>query len=139
MKGDYRHGATICHEGVTLLRQARTQPDSVWFKLNSSLGEMYKKQNNQDSCYLYFSRANAILQQHPELESRIAEYVIYHYNNQGMMYVRNNAYTEGLGYLIKALSVTEKQDASQEDIALLQNNLGGLYERLGQFQKAFSF
>ncbi|GAB3504460.1 CHAT domain-containing protein [Spirosoma knui] len=137
MQDDYRRGAAICHEGAALLRRARTQPDSVWFKLNSSLGEMYKKLNKPDSCYLYFSRANTILQQHPELESRIAEYVIYHYNNQGMMYIRNNAYTEGLGYLSKALSITKKQGGSKEDVAILQNNLGGLYERLGQFQKAF--
>lgn len=136
MRGEFRRGATLCHEGVTLLQRAATQPDSVWFKLNSSLGEMYKKLNDQDSCYLYFSRANALLQQHPELENRIPDYVIYHYNNQGMMYVRAGGYTEGLSYLTKALAIAEKKATSKEDIAILQNNLGELYEGLGLFKKA---
>ena len=136
MQGDYRRGATICQAGVALLTGAATKPDSVWFKLNSSLGEMYKKLNSQDSCYLYFSRANAILQKHPELESRIPEYVIYHYNNQGMMYVRDGGYTEGLSYLTKALFIAEKHAASKEDVAILQNNLGEIYEQLGLFGKA---
>lgn len=138
MQGDYRRGASLCLEGVALLKQATTQPDSVWFKLNSSLGEMYKKLNKQDSCYLYFSRANNLLRRHPELESRIADYVIYHYNNQGMMYVREGGYTEGLSYLTKAISVAEKHTTSNEDIAILQNNLGELYEGLGQFEKALA-
>ncbi len=138
MQGDYRRGAVLCQEGVMLLKGATTQPDSVWFKLTSSLGEMYKKLNSQDSCYLYFSRANTLLQKHPELENRIPAYVIYHYNNQGMMYVRDGGYTEGLSYLTKALSIAEKHTASKEDIAILQNNLGELYERLGNMNKAIA-
>ncbi|WP_461107536.1 CHAT domain-containing protein [Spirosoma koreense] len=135
MRGQYRQGAAICHQGTELLRQAATQPDSVQFKLHSSLGEMYKKLNLQDSCYLYFSRANAILQQHPELEQRISGYVIYHYNNQGMMYVRAGGYNEGLSYLTKALSIAEHYTTSKEDIAILQNNLGEVYGQLGLFGK----
>ncbi|MCX6214616.1 CHAT domain-containing tetratricopeptide repeat protein [Spirosoma sp.] len=138
MQGKYRLGANICQEGVALLKRAPAQPDSMKFKLNSSLGEMYKKLNSQDSCYLYFSQANTILQKHPELESRIADYVIYHYNNQGMMYVRAGGYNEGLSYLTKALSIAEKQATPQENIAILQNNLGEVYEQLGLFDKALA-
>lgn len=138
MQGNYQRGAKLCYEGILLLKQAPSQPDSVWFKLNSSLGEMYKKLNKQDSCYLYFSRANIILQKHPELENRIANYVIYHYNNQGMMYVRAGGFSEGFSYLTKAIAIAEKYTKSKEDLAILQNNLGELHEKLGEFDKALS-
>ncbi|MGV3560266.1 CHAT domain-containing protein [Larkinella arboricola] len=136
VQGNFRRGASICQEGLALIQQAAIQPDSVKFKIYSSLGEMYKKLGNQDSCYLYFSQANAMLQRQPELENRISDYVIYHYNNQGMMYVRSGGYKEGLGYLNKALLIAERHTTSQADIAIIYNNLGGLYEKLGEFKKA---
>lgn len=136
IQGNYQLGAQVCQEGLKLIQKATIPSDSVRFKLYSSLGEMYKKLNKQDSCYLYFSLANKLLREHTELENRVSDYVIYHYNNQGMMYVRAGGYTEGLGYLNKALLVAERHTASLADMAILYNNIGGLHEKLGDFKKA---
>lgn len=138
MQGDFRKGASVCLEGLQLLKKSPVALDSVRFKLCSSLGEMYKKLNLKDSCYLYFSEANATLRRNPVLEAQIPDYVIYHYNNQGMMYVRSGSYSEGLGYLTKALSMAEKYRPHSEDIGILRNNLGQVYEGLGVFDKGLA-
>jgi CHAT domain-containing protein len=133
--GDYGQAATLCYRGLSHLKGVPDAPDSVLFKLYSSLGEMYTKLGNRDSCAWFFDQGNRMVERNAALQKQIPAYVLYHFNNQGLMHVRTGNYSSGIVFLRRALLIAGDVGYAH-DAAVVRNNLALLYEQRGEYPEA---
>lgn len=132
--GHYLKAKDVCHLALSTLGSTQAPADSVRFKLYSSLGEMYHKLGNRDSCAWFFDQGNQLFDRLPSLQSQIPAYVLYHYNNQGLMCVRMGNYSQGVVFLNKALSIAQEM-GDQREASIVRNNLALLHEQRGNFEE----
>ncbi|WP_255066603.1 CHAT domain-containing protein [Lacihabitans sp. LS3-19] len=132
---DYKAALSYCKRGFSILKNARTKPDSIVFKLYSSTGTMYKNLFQLDSTLANYENANQLILKHPKLEAEIPEYVLHHYNSYGKWLISYGENKRGLLFLDKAKFVAKKYKYF-EDADIINTNIGTLYNRLGEYEKA---
>ncbi|WP_232074135.1 CHAT domain-containing protein [Spirosoma aureum] len=137
MKNHTRKATDRCLLGLRYINPLKTAPDSVRFKLFSSLGTYYIALYRNDSALYYFHKANALLAQNPRIEAQIALYVLYHFNNQGSWFFKMGNYTRSLSYLAKSRELAIKYNLSEE-ISYIESNLAGCYSAMGVVKEALA-
>lgn len=137
MDEQYRRAINRCFDGLTVLRKATTPPDSVSFKLYSSLGTIYKNIYERDSAILYYRKADSVLAHRPEIEKQIPSYILYHFNNQGNWYFKSGNTSKSLIYLNKAFELAKRR-GSEEDLAFIESNMAGRYDYMGDYSQALT-
>jgi CHAT domain-containing protein len=135
MKNHTRKATDRCLLGLRYINPLKTAPDSVRFKLFSSLGTYYKALYRKDSALFYFRKADALLAHNPRIEAEIPLYVLYHFNNQGSWFFKMGNYSRSLSYLAQAKKVAEKNNLFS-DIASIESNLGECYDAMSSFNEA---
>lgn len=135
LKGNYEKAKQICRQGMALIKESSPVPDSILYKLNSSLGEMYHNLYQYDSAHYYFQQSLSIYQNHPSVASQIPDYVVFGLNNQAMLNLAENNYKQAGLFLEKAIEV-QKQGDDKEYLAVLMNNFGGYLDKTGSYEKA---
>ena len=136
-KNDTRKAIDWCLVGLRYLRPLKVAPDSVRFKLFSGLGTYYKAVYRTDSALLYFRQADQLLVRHPDIETQIPLYVLYHFNNQGNWFLKMGNYSRSLSYLAQARKLAEKA-GEQEDLSNIESNRAGCYEKMGELDEALT-
>lgn len=137
MKNHTRQATDRCLLGLRYINKLKTAPDSLRFKLFSSLGTYYKALYRKDSALVYFRKADALLVHNPSVEQQIPLYVLYHFNNQGNWFLKMGNYSKSLSYLAKAREVALTRDLT-EDIASIESNLGECYDAMSDINKALA-
>lgn len=135
MKGHNRVATNRCLLGQRHLRTVTNPPDSVAFKLFSSLGTFYKAMYQSDSARLCFRAADELLSRNPRIEQQIPLYVLHHYNNQGNWFLKTGNYTRSLSFLTKARRIAE-QFGTSEDLTYIESNLAGCYDAMENYPEA---
>ncbi|WP_232541000.1 CHAT domain-containing protein [Spirosoma endbachense] len=135
MKNHTRKATDRCLLGLRYLNPLKTAPDSIRFKLFSSLGTYYKALYRKDSALFYFRKADALLAQNPHIEQQIPLYVLYHFNNQANWFFKVGNYTRGIVCLTKAEEISNKY-GSPKEMAYVESNLAGCYDAMGNFNEA---
>jgi len=133
-ESNYMTATSYCFQGLKMLKP--TSADSLFFKVYSSLGEMYNRRYMSDSTIYFFGKANILVENHPKLIQQIPDYVLYSYNNQSQFHFFNDDYVQGIALLNKAFQIAEVTQ-KVEDAAILSNNLAKYYEILGKYPQAF--
>lgn len=135
MKSQTRQAADRCLVGLRFINGLPSAPDSVRFKLYSSLGTYYKALYRKDSAFVYFRKADALLTHNPAIEQQIPLYVLYHFNNQGNWFFGMGNYSKSLSYLAKA-----REEAITRgfipDVTYIESNLAGCYDAIGNSDEA---
>lgn len=129
LNGQFQEGIHLCKSGILLYNKSVTKPDSILFKLYSSLGEFYKKINQISNASYYFEEGNSMLQSKKELEKQIPEYVAFHLSNQALMYYDRGDFTKSIHFSNKGLRLA----GDNESKAIILNNIGLYYQGLGDF------
>lgn len=134
----YRAATTRCWVGIAHLRKAAQPPDSLWFKLYSSLGTMYQNSYLRDSALYHYGQADALFARSPAIVRQIPDYVLYHYNNQGRWYADNGNYARAVVYFLQSRKVAFTQNRASER-PFIDGNLAICYYFLGNHKEAFSY
>ncbi|WP_254410979.1 CHAT domain-containing protein [Dyadobacter diqingensis] len=135
LNGNYREGIALCHQGMQLLKKVAQPADSSVFKLNASLGELYRQLQYIDSAAFYFDTADRLLNKNPKLTDQITEYVIYHFSNQSMLHELVGRFSLSEKLAVKALHLTQDYHLP-DDEAIIRNVLAGQLEKTGKFAQA---
>ncbi len=106
--------------------------DSFMFQPCLYAGNIYYTLNNLDSAGFYYSKAENIISNKPDLNE--AERL---YNKYGVLYYETGDYTKSITYFEKALSIVKnKNPLNAFFIVNYQNNLASAYLKSGDYQKA---
>jgi CHAT domain-containing protein len=135
LNGHYREGTVLCLKGIDLLNRVAQPADSSLFKLNASLGELYRQQEYVDSSAFYFAKADRLLNDNSALPDQIPEYVIYHFSNQSMLHELIGRFSLSETLALKALQLTQHYHLP-DDEAIVRNVVAGQYERVGKYLPA---
>lgn len=127
-----------CREGIALLEKSREQPDSLYFKLYSSLGTMFHNKTMADSSTYYFLLSDKLLKDNALLPDEIPEYVLHHYLNQGRSVWRKHRYYDSVEYFEKALTLSRKKKMNSE-LFYIYSSLAEVYDLLNQHDKALEW
>jgi CHAT domain-containing protein len=135
LNGNYREGTVQCLQAMRLLKTISQPADSSLFKVNASLGELYRQLQYVDSSAFYFSAADQLLVRNPAIADQIPEYVIYHFSNQSMLHELVGRFSLSEKLALRALDLTQDYHLP-DDEAIIRNVLAGQLERTGQFARA---
>ena len=135
LNGQFRQATNRCWVGVAHLRNAKQMPDSLWFKLHSSLGTMYKNLHLRDSALYHYGQADAVLARSPAVEGQIPDYVSSHYGNQGIWYQKMGNYNRYIAYLNQARAVALRHSRTNE-LPYIDADLAFSYDFLGKKKEA---
>ncbi|SEI49847.1 CHAT domain-containing protein [Dyadobacter sp. SG02] len=135
---EYEISLRYCREGIAYLKASRTPPDSIYFKIYSSLGTMHNSLNHPDSSSYYFMAADRVIEKEPALESQIPSYILHHYLHQGRSFWALHRYHHSISYFLKAQKLSEKFHLDSER-DYIQSSLAETYDLLGQHEKALIF
>lgn len=126
-----------CYEGLALLSKIdqESKPDSIYFKLYSSLGTMYHALARTDSSTYYFLLSDQLIEDNTELADQIPEYVLHHYLNQGISVWRKHRYYDSITYFEKAMGLARRKKMTSE-LGYIYSNLAEVYSLLNQHEKA---
>lgn len=137
-EADYQTSLRYCWSSKNFLNNSKTKPDTVLFKINTSLGTMYKNINRKDSAYYYFGLADKLLEKNKKIVLIIPEYVQSHYNIQGRWLNSMGEFKNGTILIEKAFEIAKKNGlVEDENIAL--TNLSAVYQTLGMYDKALKY
>lgn len=134
IEGHFANGATLCRSGLNFMTKSTNKPDSTYFKLYSSLGEMYKKLNRNDSSIYFFELGNILIAKKKFLEKQIPDYVAFHFSNQAIMYYSHGDYQKAINFTEKGLTLVN----TPRERAIILNNIANYYEKLGDVNKAYN-
>lgn len=137
-EGNYAAALQNCRSGMRHLEKQKNAPDSIYFKLYSSLGTMHNALENRDSAYFYFQWADAVLERSPVVEKDIPLYVLHHYLHQGRSFWALHRYHQSISYFIRASRISEKYGLTDE-LDYIESSLAEVYDLLGQHRKALSY
>lgn len=128
-----------CYQGLALLKQhSNNPPDSLRFKLYSSLGMMFKVLEAPDSSFHYFQKAQKVLDDSLSVENQIPAYVIHHYNNQAQLYFDKHRYQQSMVYLQKARGLIEKYGLPDE-LLYVDSSIAECYDLLNDHTLALHY
>ncbi len=137
-EADYQTSLRYCWSAKNFLDNSKIKPDTVLFKINSSLGTMYKNINRKDSAYYYFGLADKLLGKNKKIVLTIPEYVQSHYNIEGRWLNSMGEFKSGTLLIEKAFEIAKKNNLLEdENIAL--TNLSAVYQTLGMYGKALKY
>ena len=126
-----------CYRGLHLLGSVEVgnRPDSLYFKLYSSLGTMYHSLANTDSSAHYFHLSDKLIAKNENLSDQIPEYVLHHYLNQGISLWSKHRYYESISYFERAMELSRRKNMISE-LSYVYNSLAVVYDLLNQHEKA---
>lgn len=127
-----------CWQADSFFKKSSSKPDTILFKINSSLGTMYKNINRKDSAYHYFALADKVLSQNKTIAQIIPDYVQSHYNIQGRWLNSLGEFKSGTVLIEKAVEMARKHFLVEEEIIAL-TNLAATYQTLGIYDKALHY
>lgn len=127
-----------CRKGIAILNKTASKPDSVYFKLYSSLGTMFHSKTQSDSSTYYFLLSDQLLNDNKKLANEIPEYVLHHYLNQGRAVWRKYRYYDSIEYFQKALDLSKRENMHSE-LFYIYSGLAEVYDLLGQHGDALSW
>lgn len=131
--GLYDQALRYCYRGLAHTKNRASVPDSIFFKLYSSLGTMYNEMEHRDSSYFYFQSADAVLDRTPIVENQIPIYVLHHYLHQGRAFWKFHRYHQSIIYFSKAKSLCQNHKLTN-DLQYVESSLAEVYDLLGQPQ-----
>ncbi|MEA5404389.1 CHAT domain-containing tetratricopeptide repeat protein [Arcicella sp. DC2W] len=133
-----QHEASIKvgREILRLLPNINKSNEKCIFKAYLNLATNYFMLYKSDSTDYFFSKANNLLRQSPNLTAEIPNYVANHWDHQGMFYARKANYTQAVHYIQKGLLVCKEYHLNQYELPFL-NNLANTYDWMGDYQNAF--
>ena len=137
-EGHYTAALQNCRMGMRHLQKQSDAPDSLYFKLYTSLGTMHNALEHRDSAYFYFQWADAVLERSPAVEKDIPLYVLHHYLHQGRSFWALHRYYQSISYFTKASRISEKYGLTDE-LDYIESSLAEVYDLLGQHRKALSY
>lgn len=135
LNGNYREGIGQCLQAMRLLKKISQPADSSLFKVNASLGELYRQVQYVDSSAFYFNAADQLLVRNSAIADQVPEYVIYHFSNQSMLHELVGRFSLSEKLALRALDMT-KDHHLPDDESIIRNVLAGQLERTGQFARA---
>lgn len=138
MKKEPQRAIAYCHQGLSLLQSQPDVPDSLRFKLFSSLGVIFKVCQVFDSSVYYFQKAQAFLDKKPTIEKEIPDYIIHHYNNYGQLYLDKYRYNQALVYLQEARRLIA-QYHRDGDLPYVESSLAECYHFLKDYAEALRY
>lgn len=138
VRGDIRKAANRSLIGLQYIDREKLAPDSIRFKLYSSLGLYYQSLFRKDSSLYFYQGADALLIHNPEIEEQIPLYVLYHFNNQGIRYFKMGNYKKARKYLLNALRNANAQKLTHE-VFYIVKNLSSCNEAMGRYDDALRY
>ncbi len=127
-----------CREGISILGSSSQKPDSLYFKLYSSLGTMFHNKAMADSSTYYFLLSDRLLKENTKLEDEIPEYVLHHYLNQGRSVWRKHRFYDSIEYFENALALSRREKMPSE-LFYIYASLAEVYDLLQQHEKALEW
>lgn len=127
-----------CRKGISILAGSSQKPDSLYFKLYSSLGTMFHNKAMGDSSTYYFLLSDKLLKENAHLEDEIPEYVLHHYLNQGRSVWRKHRFYDSIEYFENALALSRKRKMSSE-LSYIYASLAEVYDLLKQHKEALGW
>ena len=137
-EGQYKTALRYCRKGLGHIQKHASAPDSLFFKLYSSLGTMQSALHQRDSAYFYFERADAVLDKNPAVEQDIPLYVLHHYLHQGRAFWALHRYYQSITYFIKAKRLSERFRLPDE-LDYIESSLAEGYDLLGKHRDALKY
>lgn len=127
-----------CRKGISILDKSPQKPDSLYFKLYSSLGTMFHNKAMADSSTYYFLLSDKLLKENTGLSDEIPEYVLHHYLNQGRSVWRKHRFYDSVEYFENALALSRKKKMFSE-LSYIYASLAEVYDLLKQHDKALEW
>ncbi|MFN4144976.1 MAG: CHAT domain-containing protein [Runella sp.] len=138
MKSSPQRAVNYCQRGLSLLKSHPQAPDSLRFKLYSSLGILHKEQKILDSSAYYFQKAQILLDQTPATATQIPDYVIHHYNNYGQFWLGQYRYRQALTNLQKAYQLI-KQYHREGELPYIESSLAHCYGLMQDYSASLRY
>jgi CHAT domain-containing protein len=126
-----------CQKGLDILKSSSVRPDSLYFKLYSSLGTMFHRKAQSDSSTYYFLLSDKLLENNA-LSDEIPEYVLHHYLNQGRAVWRKYRYYDSISYFEKALELSKREKMNSE-LFYIYSSLAEVHDLLNRHEKALEW
>lgn len=136
--GYYKTSLRYCQLGLRHIQKRNNVPDSLYFKIYSSIGTMHGALQNRDSAYYYFQWADQVLDRSPTVEKDIPLYVLHHYLHQGRAFWSLHRYHQSIAYFAKAGRLSEKYHLGDE-LDYIESSLAEGYDLLGQHAEALRY
>lgn len=127
-----------CRRGISILDGSAQKPDSLYFKLYSSLGTMFHNKALADSSTYYFLLSDKLLKENTRLADEIPEYVLHHYLNQGRSVWRKHRFYDSVEYFENALELSKRKNMFSE-LSYIYASLAEVYDLLKQHDKALEW
>lgn len=130
---------TQARKALGLLPHLDTQNETLIFIFHYYLAYNYHLLSTRDSAQYFFNQANRLLQHRPSITHKKPLSVANFMNLQGLFYAEKcYNYNKAILYYTQALSISKKYNLKASENSYL-NNLGNVYDWLGDYKKAYQY
>ena len=123
-------------KGILLAKTLKsTAKDTLLFKLYADLALTFKQANEIVSAQIYYEKCFQLYKQNKNIENKLPIYVLYFFNNYGVIFQRNEDYRTSNSYLLNAIELGKRKKIDDAN-DFIYGNLAQNSIELGDYANA---